>query len=45
MMHNRDQKKLHILLPENKDEKYHDGIQELKNDALNTTKPKEVKLE
>jgi len=44
MTHSRDNKRIHVLFPENKNEKIHEGMKTLKQDALNTTKTKKVKL-
>ena len=43
-MHSKDDKRTHTLMPKDKNENFHEGIKQLKEDALNTTKAKEVKL-
>jgi len=45
MTHSKDDKRVYVLNPEIKDEKFHEGMKTLKQDALNTTKAKDVKLE
>ena len=43
-MHNLKDKRTHTILPENKNEDWSEGINQLKEDALNTTKAKKVNL-
>jgi len=45
MTHSKDDKRVYVLNPENKDKDFSDGINQLKKDALNTTKAKDVKLD
>jgi len=43
-MHNLKDKRTHTIMPENKNEDWSDGISQLKKDALNTTKAKDIDL-
>jgi len=43
-MHDRDAKRIHVLQPEDPNKEFSEGIKQLKDDALNTTKKREVKI-